>query len=400
MAAVLVVLGGSIWLGINSQRPSVYSDRLWWQFAFSGHASRFMRASLGAALLLIFFALARLLRPAPPRPQLPDPAQIAAAWPIVQRARATDAHLALLGDKYFLFNRDRTAFIMYGVIGNSWIAMGDPVGPEDQYSELIWRLREAADRHGDRCVFYQISQPYLPQYIDMGLSLLKLGEEARVSLPDFSLEGPQHKTLRYTLRKLEREGCRFEIIPAAAVGDHLAALEAISDQWLAAKNTREKGFSLGFFCEPYLKYNPVAVVYQGAKIAAFANLWPGAAQEELSIDLMRYGAAAPPGVMDYLFLQIMRWGALAGYRWFNLGMAPLSGLEEHALAPLWHKLGGFVFRHGDHFYNFQGLRQYKEKFDPVWQPKYLACPGGISIARTLAEVSLLIAGGRRDAHHV
>lgn len=97
--------------------------------------------------------------------------------------------------------------------------------------------------------------------------------------------------------------------------------------------------------------------------------------------------------MEYTFLQIMLWAKEEGYRWLNLGMAPLSGLEARTLSPAWRKLGGFVFRHGEHFYNFEGLRQYKEKFDPIWSPKYPACPGGISIARTLAEVSLLISGG-------
>ena len=79
--------------------------------------------------------------------------------------------------------------------------------------------------------------------------------------------------------------------------------------------------------------------------------------------------------------------------WCSLGMAPLSGLEAHKLAPRWHKVGTFVFRHGEHFYNFEGLRAYKEKFKPVWRPKYLAGPGGIAFAQTLLDVTSLISGG-------
>jgi phosphatidylglycerol lysyltransferase len=74
-------------------------------------------------------------------------------------------------------------------------------------------------------------------------------------------------------------------------------------------------------------------------------------------------------------------------------MAPLAGLEARALSPLWHRLGGFLFRHVDTFYNFQGLRQYKEKFSPVWAPKYLASPGGAALPRILANLSARIAGG-------
>lgn len=96
--------------------------------------------------------------------------------------------------------------------------------------------------------------------------------------------------------------------------------------------------------------------------------------------------------MDYLFVELMLWGKQQGYNWFNLGTAPMSGLEDRTLAPLWHKVGTFVFRHGEHFYNFQGLRQYKEKFDPLWEPRYLACPRGLMLPRILANLATLTSG--------
>lgn len=108
---------------------------------------------------------------------------------------------------------------------------------------------------------------------------------------------------------------------------------------------------------------------------------------------MRYRPSGPSGVMDFLFIKLMLWGRTEGYEWFNLGMAPLSGLEIGPLAPLWNRVGTLVFRHGEHFYNFQGLRQYKEKFDPQWEPKYLASPGGLRLPRILANVATLVAGG-------
>ena len=97
--------------------------------------------------------------------------------------------------------------------------------------------------------------------------------------------------------------------------------------------------------------------------------------------------------MDFLFAELMAWGKTEGYRWFNLGMAPLSGLPQHGLAPLWGRAGSLLFRHGEHFYNFQGVREYKDKFDPVWEPRYLACPGTLALPRVLAHVASLVSGG-------
>jgi phosphatidylglycerol lysyltransferase len=173
----------------------------------------------------------------------------------------------------------------------------------------------------------------------------------------------------------------------------LQRLRQISDLWLKEKNTREKGFSLGFFDPAYILRSPVAVVENDASVVAFANLWLGAQKEELSVDLMRFLPDCPEGTMDYLFCELMLWGKREGYRWFNLGTAPLSGLKEHALAPFRTKAGALIFRHGEHFYNFQGLRRYKDKFGPQWQPKYLACRGGLALPHILTNVAALISGG-------
>ena len=99
--------------------------------------------------------------------------------------------------------------------------------------------------------------------------------------------------------------------------------------------------------------------------------------------------------MEYLFIQLILWGKTEGYQWFNMGMAPLSGFEGHRLASIWSRVGSYIFQHGEHFYNFQGLRQYKEKFDPEWSPKYLVCPSGLALPRILANIQTLISGSLR-----
>jgi len=242
-------------------------------------------------------------------------------------------------------------------------------------------------------VFYEVSSERLPLYLDLGLALIKLGEEARVNLPAFSLEGPQRAELRTANRKGQREGLTFNVASPDEVTALLPQLQEVSDQWLSAKATAEKGFSVGSFDPDYIRRFPCAIVRRGGDIVAFANLWHAADKSELTVDLMRYSFQAPKGMMDYLFVEIILYGRGAGYGWFNLGMAPLSGLERHPLAPFWHKLGLLVHRYGEPFYNFEGLRKYKEKFNPVWRPRYLVSPGGLSLPRVLLDVSALIAGG-------
>jgi phosphatidylglycerol lysyltransferase len=243
-------------------------------------------------------------------------------------------------------------------------------------------------------VFYQVTPQHLPLYIDLGLTLSKLGEEARVPIRSFSLEGPARAELRQAQRRAVRDGASFEMVARAEVAPLLPQLRAVSDAWLAEKNTGEKRFSLGFFDERYLSNFDIAVVRHNNAVVAFANLWRGGAAE-LSVDLMRYKETSLKGIMDYMLIECMLWGKAQGFEWFNLGMAPLSGLEEHALAPAWHKIGRMVTRYGEMFYSFEGLRKYKEKFNPVWRPRYLAAPDGFAMAGALLDVTALISGGVR-----
>ena len=244
-------------------------------FGADEHASRTGRALLLALGLAGVYALSRLTRLAPHEEALPTKEDLAAARPVIERSPASASHLALLGDKYLLFNEPRTAFLMFGISRRSWVALGDPVGDPEDRAELVWRFRERSYRHGGKPVFYEVSAENLPLYVDLGLSLHKLGEEARVSLEEFTLQGKAYKRLRQVVNKMQREAFGFEVLDLPAVQIELPRLEAISDAWLAEKSTREKGFSLGFFDRAYVAQTPVAVIKKRDEIVAFANLWLG-----------------------------------------------------------------------------------------------------------------------------
>ncbi|RKH19862.1 bifunctional lysylphosphatidylglycerol flippase/synthetase MprF [Corallococcus sp. CA041A] len=393
LLATVAVVGASVWLGFFSYRHVEYRNDLWWHFAFSGNAPRFLRASVGVLGATIVAGLAALLRPASPRTHPPTVEELQRVRPLVASAPESMASLALVGDKSLLLNDAGTAFLMYGVSGRAWVSMGDPVGPPDAATELAWRFLEMADRHHGWACFYQVGPGALPRYLDLGLTLLKLGEEATVPLQDFNLEGPERRGLRHGMHRMEREGWTFEVQPREAVPELMPQLRAISDAWLAEKHTREKGFSLGCFSPRYLEQGPVALVRRSGVLMGFANVWAPDTKEELSVDLMRYQPGSPHGAMDFLFTSLMLWGRGQGFLRFNLGMAPFSGFEARALAPMWNRLGALLFRHGEHFYNFQGLRQYKEKFRPDWAPRYLASPGGLALPGVLAGVASLVSRG-------
>ncbi|QND53319.1 bifunctional lysylphosphatidylglycerol flippase/synthetase MprF [Phyllobacterium sp. 628] len=362
-----------LWLGFFTFRHVEYANQLWWEFAWDAQASRFLR---GSVLLLTVLAAITIntiingvgrgkLRAQPIPDDVPE---LVAASP-----RASDA-LALLGDKRFLMDSKARGFVMYARSGGSLVSMGEPVGSDDAIPDLAWAFRDMADRAGARTVFYGVGPERLPLFLDMGLTALKLGEVARVELSDFSLEGSKRQPLRYAARRLEKEGISFEILPKEQTPAVMNELRDVSDAWLEMKSGSEKRFSLGSFEAAYLSHFDIAVLRKEGVIVAFANVWRGAGQKEIAVDLMRHRPDASSVIMDGLFANLLMAAKGEGYQWFNLGAAPLSGLSDSHLASRWNRIGSFIYRRGAEFYRFDGLRAFKDKFGPKWTPYYLICP--------------------------
>jgi phosphatidylglycerol lysyltransferase len=390
----LLAVSCSFVLFFTYKSPS-FSNEMLWKYAVDAHIPRALRAGMVGAVALACVVLIALMRTPRITPTIPDEAALATARQIIATNPAPDARFALTRDKALMFSDDSAAFIMYAVQGRSWIALGAPVGPDESAQDVALAFADAAHTAGARPVFYEVPTSSLPLMLDLGLNMFKMGEEAVVDLRHFSLDGPARKKLRTAHARAGRDGLSLTRRSPPHDDVLLQQLRLISEQWLGAKHAHEKGFSVGRFDEAWLSECDLALVWFENRVVAFANILAGGTGERASIDLMRFTDDAPKGVMEFLFTEIMLQLKENGYQQFSLGMAPLSGIGTGPNAKTWNRLGAAVYRHGAHFYNFQGLRGFKEKFDPDWQPRYLAAPSTIAPIVPLADASLLIAGGAK-----
>lgn len=375
IVVTVVTLGAIVWTGFYLYQHVPYAHALWSDFAYHGNASRFLRALIIVAVTVGVFGLYRLFGIARWLPPLPDDEDADQIRAVINEASHPQAWLALLRDKHILWNDNRTAFVMYGTSGRQWVVMGEPVGDAKAAEDLSWKLKEMASLANARLSFYQVGPAVLPLMIDLDLRPYKIGEEAMVDTAGFDLSGKKGYGFRQTLRKYETLAARFEVIPPDALEPHMARLRAVSDAWLDSKNAREKRYSLGSFDPDYMRLTPVAVVWIGDEIMAFANLWPLQSRTVLTLDLMRYHPQSPHGIMEFLFLSLIIHARDLGYASFSMGLAPLAGLEARPLSSAWPKIASMIYQLGGDIYNFQGLRAYKDKFKPRWEPRYMAVPG-------------------------
>jgi phosphatidylglycerol lysyltransferase len=373
-----------------------YANVSWVRVMADADAERAIRSSAGAAVFLLALGVWRLFAtpalPKVPGETDPDLCRVRAILASAESAEPA-SNLALLGDKRFLFSESGKSFLMFGVRGRSWIALCAPVGCRSERLDLLWRFRELADAHAARPGIYGVGPEDLPDLVELGFSIQKVGENAVVPLESFSMEGRRLGNIRRSWRKAGEEGACFEVVEPGVCETLLLQLQVVSDQWLTHHAGGEKGFSMGGFEPAYVSEFPVAVVRWGGRIVAFATLWVTANKTSFSMDLMRYSNDAPKNIMDFLFVELMYWGQEQGYRAFEFGMAPLAGLEERRLAPIMSRVGRLLFERGEEIYNFQGVHRFKDKYDPIWQPCYVAAPSKWTIPRLLADVGLLSSGG-------
>lgn len=391
VSLISVLLAITIWLGLFSFKDVPYTASLWWNFSFDSDYSRFLRSILVVLGISGTIAYQYLSRP-DPVPGLPESEILERVRSILKSATSTQANLVLLGDKRILFSDSGRAFLMYQIQGKSWVALGDPVGPDEneEHFDLIWSFRALCDRYGAWPVFYMVDERKLPLYEKLDLSIEQLADVALMPLENFSLSGVMQQELIEVHQRVKNKGVQYEVLSGQDTLAVMPQLKAISDDWLSASNTNEMGFSRGFFDSYYVRNFSCAIVRMDTKILAFAVIWTTADDNEIGLDLMRYHSDAPKNIMDYLIIETMFWAKNQGFRWFDLGIAPLSGMKRHPLAPLWHRIT--VLMHGHRNDN----RASKESgasidgYKPVWRAKYLVSPGGVRTLKILADIKRLV----------
>lgn len=380
--------------GTFSHHVGAAAFERWSHIGYRLEGARFLRTAASMALAVAAATLYVLLR-APTRFTRLAASDIdVTLLRHAQIGRGTNTLMAATGDKAVLSTSH--GFCLYRTVGPYLMVFSDPsVLESHDRGVFLDELATAALDIDRRPVFYQVSLDWVPVLHDRGYNFFKLGEEAHVRLADVTLDGHAGKMYRQVLRRAERDGVTFRILDPSEIAPRMPELADISSAWLRSKKLAERQFSMGFFDPAYLSRFRCVVVESGGtggRILAFANLLEGPRREELSVDLMRQRADGPQ-VMDFVIVSLLLEGKRLGYQTFNLGMAPLASVGTERGAHLRERLARLLFQRGEQWYNFQGLRFFKEKYHPEWRPRYMAYQNAWEWPVVIAHASALIAGG-------
>jgi phosphatidylglycerol lysyltransferase len=274
-------------------------------------------------------------------------------------------------DKFIYAPPEINAYISYRVNTNFAVVLENPVAENmEEMKKCIDEFSKYSYENGLKEIYYRVSKESLPIYHELSKKSLFLGQEGVVDLNTFSLEGGEKKSIRNALNKIKEQGYTTHINTPPLRDGLIQKLKAVSDEWLKLTEREEIIFSQGMFVEKEIKLQTVISVENNEeKIIAFLNIIPDYVKNEGTYDLLRKTADAPNGIMDYILIELFKYFKDNGIQYINLGFAPMSGLDDpHNFT---EKSMKFAYEKIRSFSHYKGQRDYKDKFNPKWNDKFL-----------------------------
>lgn len=345
----------------------------------TGFGKYFANSIYIIALATLGFALIMLIRPVLVRDPATQTERVHARQIVETHGQTSLARSTLFPDKSYFFSPGE-AVIAYVASRRGAMVLGDPIGPPQAIPEAISKFHDYCVRNDWTPSFASTLPDHLDAYEKAGFEAVCIGFEAIVTLEGFTIEGGENKGIRYAVNRLEKNGYRAEVHQPPLEGELVKSLRGISDAWLTLHHGGEMHFSDGWFDEAYLQENPVIVVHApDGSPTAFANLVPEYRKNEVTIDLMRHYRNVEHGTMEFMFVRMLQWAREKGYTTFSLGLSAIAGVGEKPDDPRVEQALHFIAENVSRFFNFRGLHEFKQKFHPNWEPRYLVYPGAGSL---------------------
>jgi phosphatidylglycerol lysyltransferase len=293
-------------------------------------------------------------------------------------------------DKYIFAPPDLNAFISYRISRNFAVVLEDPVSENrDVMKMCIIAFNKYCYDNGLKAIYYRVPKESLPDYYELKMKSLFLGQEGVVDINSFSLEGGERKSIRNALNKIAEQGYTTHVNSPPLRDGLIQKLKAVSEEWLKISGRNEIIFSQGMFIEKEIKEQSVITVEnREEKIIAFMNIVPDYVKNEGTYDLLRKTADAPNGIMDHILIELFKYFKTTGINYVNLGFAPMSGNDDPENFP--EKSMKFAYEKIRSFSHFKGQREYKEKFKPQWNDKYLVYSNDYDLLQIPAVLSRVI----------
>ncbi|HEV2451168.1 MAG TPA: phosphatidylglycerol lysyltransferase domain-containing protein [Streptosporangiaceae bacterium] len=337
-----------------------------------------LTSALGLVTLIITVYL--FLRPAEPKARLRerDAARIRQLL-ACHGERDSLGYFALRHDKSVVWSPTGKACVCYRVVSGVMLASADPIGDPEAWPGAIHAFLDEAAEHAWVPAVMGCSELAAEIWCrETGLTALELGDEAIVSVVDFSLSGRVMRNVRQMVSRVARNGYTAQV---RRVGDiprqEIECLIRQADSWRGTQT--ERGFSMALGRVGALGDEDcvLATATQGGVVRAMVHFAPWGG-DGLSLDLMRRDKGSQPGLNDFLLVETIKAAPALGVKRLSLNFAvfraALERGERIGAGPVlraWRNLLLFASK----WFQIESLYKFNAKFQPAWQPRFFVFPG-------------------------
>jgi lysyl-tRNA synthetase, class II len=369
------------------------------QFVPESRSDLFNLLTSGLGLLTLVITVYLYLRPAEPKARLSAQDAVRIRELLARYGeRDSLGYFALRNDKSVLWSPTGKSCICYRVVSGVMLASADPIGDPEAWPGAIAAFLDEAAKHAWVPAVMGCSELGAEIWCREGeLTALELGDEAIVSVADFSLSGRAMRNVRQMVSRVARAGYEAQVRRVCDLStDEIDQLVTQADSWRG--NPTERGFSmaLGRVGGPGDENCVVATATENGVLRAIQHFVPWGT-DGLSLDLMRRDRGSQPGLNDFLIVEIIKAAPALGVKRLSLNFAvfraALERGERIGAGPVlraWRSLLVFASK----WFQIESLYKFNAKFRPTWQPRFFVFPGSrdaprIALAALEAEAFLV-----------
>ena len=294
--------------------------------------------------------------------------------------------------------------IVYGEFGRVWLAAGDPMAKPEDVMLLVKGFMLAAARAKRIAAFVPTTEHFARQAVPLGLSVIKIGAAPYFDLKTWSPRGNRGKKLRAGVNQATRAGVTVELIE-----DFDEKFKSETAQlclrWL---KSRPAGTTFGWLLalDPFLRCERkklFAARDADARLVGLLAVSPMPARDCWYLEDVVRDIQAPPGTADILIMEALKRLRDEGAALATLGTAPLAKEGDDDLSTRDHPVIERAMRNlsvpFSVFYNFDGIRKFKNKFVPSrWESEYVLVQHGVMVPTRVAHALLraIVPGGLKQ----
>ena len=272
------------------------------------------------------------------------------------------------------FAEDGDAVVGFVLCNNVRVVAGAPICAAERLNEVINEFETDAARQKERVCYFCAEAKLESLFADSAShSKMLLGAQPVWQPKDWAAIIANRQSLRAQLNRARNKGVTISEWSAEQARDNPVLINCVN-QWLLPKGLPP----LHFLVEPntlsHLFDRRIFVAERAAEVIGFVLLSPVRRRNGWLFEQFVQTPDAPNGTVELMIDAAMRALAEAGCDYATLGLSPLSARArtQPFRNPLWLRiLLAWMRKHGQRFYNFNGLDAFKAKLQPQeWEPVF------------------------------